>query len=168
MIYVFSDTHIPDRMPKLPKKLLDHIKPADLIIHAGDFVRWEVFLELGAVATVHAVRGNMDEEKIRRNLPEKTIVEIQGKRIGVRHGSGPSQGLERKVYRYFGQPCDVLIFGHSHVPFNRKIKDTLVFNPGSLAWNLAPPFGASYGILTIEGEDVWGEIIDFKRDDSSF
>ncbi len=159
---MLSDTHVPDRMARLPQKFLNQIKPGDLVFHAGDFVRWVVFEELQKLATVHAVWGNMDEPKIRRLLPEKKIVEVQGKRIGLCHGSGPARGVWERVYQGFGQKCDVLIFGHSHAPFNTKIGDTLLFNPGSLSWNLVPPFSATYGLLTIEDKDVWGEVFELN------
>jgi putative phosphoesterase len=158
MIFVLADTHVPERMAALPGKFLSQVKPGDVIFHAGDFVRWEVLRELEGLATVHGVRGNMDEQRIRSLLPESRVVELQGKKIGLCHGSGSPRKLDERVYREFGKECDVLIFGHSHAPFSKKIGDMLLFNPGSLSGNLVPPFGATYGVLSIEGDDVWGEI----------
>ena len=71
MIFVLSDTHVPERMTKLPQKFLDQIKSDDIIFHAGDFVRWEVFQKLKSLATLHAVFGNMDDAQIGRLLPQK-------------------------------------------------------------------------------------------------
>ncbi len=162
MIFVLSDTHIPERTKRLPRKLLDQIRPKDVIFHAGDFVGWNVYQQLADVARLYAVRGNMDDAKIKELLPERMVVEVAGRRVGMRHGSGPSAGLADRVYQDFGERCDVLIFGHSHVPFNRRMGDTLVVNPGSLSWNMAPPFDATYGTLTIEGRDVWAQIHELK------
>jgi putative phosphoesterase len=86
MIFVLSDTHVPERMKELPRNLVERIGPADLILHAGDFVVWEVFRQLSSLAAVHAVRGNMDEAKLRRFLPETKVLEITGKKIGLCHG----------------------------------------------------------------------------------
>ena len=158
MIFVLADTHVPERMAALPGKFLRRVKSGDVIFHAGDFVRWEVLQELEDLATVHGVWGNMDEPKIREILPESKVVELQGRRIGLCHGSGSPHRLAERLSREFEGRCDVLIFGHSHAPFNRRIGDILVFNPGSLSGNLVPPFAATYGVLTIEGKDVWGEI----------
>lgn len=66
MIFVLSDTHIPERMAKLPQNLLNQIKSDDIILHVGDFVRWEVFQKLESLATIHAVCGNMDDWKIKK------------------------------------------------------------------------------------------------------
>jgi putative phosphoesterase len=160
MIFVLADTHVPERMAALPRKFLDLVKPSDTIFHAGDFVGWQVFRELENLATVHGVRGNMDEAKIRRLLPRSKVVEVQGKKIGLCHGSGSPHKLGERLNREFGKECDALIFGHSHTPFNKKVDDTLLFNPGSLSGNLVPPFAATYGVLTIEGDDLWGEIFE--------
>jgi len=175
MIYVISDTHVPERMAKLPQKFLDKIKPHDVIFHAGDFVNWETFKELESRATLYAVCGNMDHPKIKDCLDKKKLVSMQGKRIGslhslqvgslrslqvgIYHGSGSPFGLGEKVYEEFEEKPDVIIFGHSHIPYNTKKDKTLLFNPGSLSGNMTGPF-ATYGVLTIDGDDVWGEIFE--------
>jgi predicted phosphodiesterase len=70
MIDVISDTHIPERMAKLPRKFLDKIKPDDIIFsaiggsvydrHAGCFVNLEAFKELESVGTLYAICGNRE------------------------------------------------------------------------------------------------------------
>jgi putative phosphoesterase len=162
MLYVVSDTHVPERASKLPRKFLDKIKPHDIIFHAGDFVSWDTFKELESLATLHAVRGNMDHSKVKNSLEKKRLVSLQGKRIGICHGSGSPFGLAEKVYREFEEKPDVIIFGHSHIPYNKKKEKTLLFNPGSLSGNTTGPF-ATYGVLTIEGNDVRGEIFELER-----
>jgi len=167
MIYVISDTHISERIAKLPQKFLDKIKPDDIIFHAGDFVNWEIFKQLKSLATLYAICGNMDHPKIKDSLDKKKLVNLQGKRmgslrslqVGMYHGSGSPFGLAERVYREFDEKPDVIIFGHSHLPYNKKKEKTLLFNPGSLSGNLMSS-SASYGVLTIDGNDVWGEIFE--------
>ena len=179
MIYVISDTHVPERMTKLPQKFLDKIKPDDIIFHAGDFVNWETFKELESRATLYAVSGNMDHPKIKDFLDKKKLVGLQGKRIGslrslqvgIYHGSGSPFGLGKRVYKEFEEKPDVIIFGHSHIPYNKKKENTLLFNPGSLSGNLTSPSGrafrtspsATYGVLTIDGNDIWTEIFELTQ-----
>jgi putative phosphoesterase len=160
MIFVLSDTHVPDRMVGLPRKLTKLIRSEDIIFHAGDFVCGEFFDRLAKLATLHAVYGNMDSAKLKRFLPERKVVEVQGKRIGIIHGSGSPGNLAERAYEEMGRGCEVLIFGHSHVPYNRKLDHTLLFNPGSASGNMTPPFDATYGVLTIEGDHVWAEVRD--------
>jgi putative phosphoesterase len=170
MIYVISDTHVPERMATLPQKFLDKIKPHDVIFHAGDFVNWETFMELESLATLYAVRGNMDHPKINDCLDKKKLVSMQGKtigslhslQVGIYHGSGSPFGLGKRVYQEFEEKPDVIIFGHSHIPYNKKEENTLLFNPGSLSGNMTGPF-ATYGVLTIEDNDVWGEIFEIEK-----
>jgi putative phosphoesterase len=170
MIYVISDTHVPERMARLPQKFLDKIKPDVIIFHAGDFVNWETFKELESLATLYAVRGNMDHSGIKNSLDKRKLISLQGKRIGslrslqvgIYHGSGSPFGLGERIYQEFREKPDVIIFGHSHLPYNRKKEKTLLFNPGSLSGNLTSPF-ATYGVLTIEGNDVWGEIFEIEK-----
>ncbi len=146
-------------MSKLPQKFLDKIEPQDTIFHAGDFVSRETLKELESLATLYAVRGNMDCSEVKSLLGKKKLVSLQGKIIGMCHGSGSPFGLGEKVYKEFEKKPDVIIFGHSHIPYNQKKENTLLFNPGSLSGNTAGPL-ATYGVLTIEGNDVWGEIFE--------
>lgn len=84
------------------------------------------------------------------------------------HGSGSPFGLGNRVYREFSaegesaygreEKPDVLIFGHSHLPYNKKKETTLLFNPGSLSGNLMS--SSTYGVLSIEGSGIWGEIFE--------
>jgi len=88
-IVVISDTHIPDRAIGLPVKLIEEIKSADMLIHAGDLVSLRFLNELKAISkNVKAVCGNMDPEEIRKVLPQKEIFKIGNFKIGLFHGVG--------------------------------------------------------------------------------
>jgi putative phosphoesterase len=54
-IGLLSDTHVPHRMPAL----FERLHGVDLILHAGDLDAPAVLDELGRVAPVQAVRGNL-------------------------------------------------------------------------------------------------------------
>ncbi len=160
-ILVISDTHIPERATKLPEQFLKQIQPQDLILHAGDFTKLEVLEQLKKLGKVYAVWGNMDDGNIKKLLPETEIFEMEGKKIGIYHGYGAPEGLEKKVYDKFNQKLDVIVFGHSHTPYNQKLNDCLMFNPGSLSGN-ANTSNPSYGILNIDQGEIWGEIVEIK------
>jgi len=161
-VFVISDTHIPDRASKLPEKFLRAVKKDDFILHAGDLVTLDVLEELKAKATVHAICGNMDSFEVRDLLPKSKIVQVGSLKIGMFHGSGPPEGLTERVYNRFREKPEVIIFGHSHRPYNKKIGSSLMFNPGSLTGNLMSASG-SYGILHTEEKETWGEIIEIGR-----
>ena len=160
-VLVVSDTHIPERAAKIPDQFWKAVMPDSVILHAGDFTDLAVLKELQKKAKqVYAVWGNMDGAEVRAALPEKQMVDLEDYRIGIYHGSGPPLGLEEKVYRKFPEGLDAIVFGHSHSPYNQKIKNTLMFNPGSIGWNQNGP--PTYGILHLEKEGVWGEIVEVK------
>ena len=147
-IGVISDTHVTS-FEGIPDRILITLADVDLIIHAGDFVTLDVLDGLKRLGEVKAVRGNMDSGEIKRILPEKELLLIEGKRIGIAHGSGSPYGIEDRVSRLF-EDVDIIIYGHSHQPENEIKKGILFFNPGH-ARN-------SFGVLTV-GSNIEGEII---------
>lgn len=131
-IVVLSDTHLPKRKKGLPERLLDELKDAELIIHAGDWQTIEVYHELRKYGRVEGVYGNVDEEEIVALLPAKMIVEVGGFRFGITHGHGKGKTTEKRAFAAFeGERVDCIIFGHSHIPVKRYDGDLLIFNPGS-------------------------------------
>ena len=161
MLYVISDTHIPDRISRLPQEFVEKIKKDDTIIHAGDFTDLKTYRDLENLAALYAVCGNMDHPEIKKLLPAKKVFEYSGRKIGLIHGSGSPFNLAEKIFREFDENLDVIIFGHSHSPYNLKHGKTLLFNPGSLAGNMFS-WEKSFGILNLNEEKTWAEIVYFK------
>ena len=102
-----------------------------------------------ALGEMKAVRGNMDSGELKRMLPEKELFVVNGKKIGLTHGSGGSWGIAGRIRQLFGD-VDLIIFGHSHEPCNQYLQGSLLFNPGRA--------GDSFGLLTIDDE-IKAEII---------
>jgi putative phosphoesterase len=130
-VVVLSDTHIGHRSRRrLPDAAYDHLESADFILHAGDVVVGEVLDELAGFAPVSAVLGNNDHDLV-GVLPERRVLELAGARVGMVHDSGAAAGRERRMRRWFPD-CDVVVFGHSHIPWDRPgVDGQLLFNPGS-------------------------------------
>jgi len=147
-IGVVSDTHVTS-FAQLPDTILTVLAEVDLIIHAGDFVTKDVLDGLRQLGEVKAVRGNMDSEELKRTLPKKELLVIEGRRIGIIHGWGSPYGIDDRVGGMF-EDVDIIVYGHSHYSQNEVKKGILFFNPGQ-ARN-------SFGILTV-GKEVKGEII---------
>jgi len=130
---VISDTHCKNIAQV--ESLLDLLRPfaadVDMIVHAGDLVVGDVADALAELAPLHAVRGNMDFT-IGDSLPQETIVEANGLKVGITHGEGPPFGLiERVRERFPGDAVDVIVFGHTHEPFLQTVDGVLMLNPGS-------------------------------------
>jgi uncharacterized protein len=131
LVAVVSDTHLPRGQRRIPDACLEQLEAADLILHAGDFTSLDVLFELRAYAPVAAVHGNVDGWDVRNELPERTVVEAGGARIGMVHDAGPAKGrLERMRAAFPG--ADAVVFGHSHIPLHQRAPDGFqIFNPGS-------------------------------------
>ena len=137
---IISDTHV-STIEEIPAAIIKALAGVDLIVHAGDFTHKAVFDGLQALGKVIAVRGNMDSSELKRILPEEDVFEVNGKKIGLTHGSGAPWRIAERVKRQF-IGVDIIIFGHSHEPCNCYIQGVLLFNPGQ-ARN-------SFGLLTID------------------
>jgi len=127
-IVVLSDTHVRRGGRKvLPAAAVERLRTADAILHAGDVLEDWFLDELAEVAPVHAVLGNND---IDLHLPERLEVVLAGVRIGMVHDSGSRTGREGRLARWF-PACDLVVFGHSHIPLHARGHGQHLLNPGS-------------------------------------
>ncbi|MDD5311741.1 MAG: metallophosphoesterase family protein [Dehalococcoidia bacterium] len=144
---VISDTHLRSFL-EMPQELVRAMSQVDLIIHAGDIVTLDIIRGLEKLAPVHAVCGNMDSPEVRVKLPEKQVVEVEGRKIGIVHGYG-GVGVTADFVKRLFPDVEAVVFGHTHEPMNKLSGGVLFFNPGR-ACN-------SYGVLTV-GNNITGEI----------
>ncbi len=154
-ILVISDTH----SLELPEKVRKEFSQVDLVIHAGDICSLEYFNDLPKGVEIKAVTGNMDDPEMSEKLEKKLFFDLEEVKVGLFHGRGPSRRVKDFVVEEFAlDKEDVIIFGHSHTPFNEVCEGVLYFNPGSATDNIFAPY-RSYGILEIEGAKVKGKIV---------
>jgi len=152
---VVSDTH----SLEVPAHVIKDFQSVDLIIHVGDFSTVEDYKFFTGIQRVKAVYGNMDEAELRRKIPRRDVFEFGGLKFGLYHGEGsPEAVLNFVINEFKNDKVDVVIFGHSHRPFNEMINGVLYFNPGSLTDVVRPPF-RSYGILEVKDKQVTAKII---------
>ncbi|GGG11416.1 metallophosphoesterase family protein [Paenibacillus abyssi] len=165
-IGVLSDTHMPKMAKQLPRQLVHDFRNADLIIHAGDWCDLSVYDELVQLAPVEGVAGNNDGNAIVKRFGYVQVIQFAGKRIGVVHGHGGGRGTteQRAMEAFKGQPLDVIIFGHSHIPVAREVKGKLLFNPGSPT-DKRRQSQYSYGIIEIIGDTLTAQHVFFKNKD---
>lgn len=182
---VLSDTHLPYRMKTLPHAVVETFAGVDIILHAGDVDRLEFLSPLRAIAPLHAVRGNFhlaDGSFGGRNLPPVVTLTLAGRKVVVVHGHRPgvlgallkipdiflsivlahpnerfNHRISQRLHRLYPQ-ADVVIFGHTHKPFEKRLGKTLFFNPGAVAPTVK--MRPSVGFLRfwedrIETEIVW-------------
>lgn len=119
-IGVISDTH-----GLLREQVRDRLRGCDLILHAGDVDSPSVLTELGRIAPVVAVRGNVDKAGWARQLQELEYLDIDGAGICVIHDRSELDA------RALPTGTRVVIHGHSHKPHVEYIHGILFLNPGS-------------------------------------
>ena len=152
-VVVLADTHIRrGSKRRLPDAAYAHLEAADLVLHAGDILVGEVLDELSGFAPVHAVLGNNDVELVGR-LPETRLLDVDGVSIGMVHDSGPAGGRSGRLHRRF-PGSDVVVFGHSHIPWDTEgIDGQVLFNPGSPTERRAQPH-RTLGTLDVDAGRV--------------
>ncbi len=131
-LLIIADTHVTKRARDLPPQLWDEVDRADVVLHAGDWVAESLLDELDGRATrLVGVYGNNDGPELRQRLEEVARVEIAGVKMAVVHETGDSAGRERRCAVLYDD-VDVLIFGHSHIPWDTTTDTGLrLLNPGS-------------------------------------
>lgn len=129
-VLVLADTHIRRASSRtLPARVHQLAAAADVVLHAGDVVIAEVLADLATYAPVHAVLGNNDVE-LAGVLPETVELTLAGVRIAMVHDSGPARGRGPRLRRRF-PGADLVVFGHSHIPWDVDHGGQVHFNPGS-------------------------------------
>ncbi len=150
-VVVLSDTHLrPGLRRRLPDAVYTALRDAGAILHAGDIVTRDVLDELSGFAPTYAVLGNNDLDPALSHLPERRVEVLDGVRIAMVHDSGPRTGREARLRRRFPD-ADVVVFGHSHIPWNAVgIDGQLLFNPGSPTERRSQPH-QTMGMLELDG-----------------
>ncbi len=120
------------RAKDLPAPVWEAVDAADVVIHAGDWMSADLLDALEArSARLVGVWGNNDGPDLRERLPEVARVELDGVRFAVVHETGAAQGREKRCQKAYPD-TDVLVFGHSHIPWDTTAANGLrLLNPGS-------------------------------------
>lgn len=129
--------------------MAEHLRDADLILHAGDVCVSSVLDELSAYAPVRAVRGNNDGPDVAAwGAPETLEFDLAGLAVAMVHDSGPAKGRTARMRRRF-PGAELVVFGHSHIPMDVTGDGVRVFNPGSPTDRRRRPHG-TIGLLRLE------------------
>lgn len=131
-LLLIADTHLPKRAKDLPAEVWAAVDDADVVIHAGDWVEPDLLDQLEARSKrLVACWGNNDGDELRRRLPERADVVLGGVRFTVTHETGASGGRDARMAKAYPD-TDVLVFGHSHIPWDTTTASGLrLLNPGS-------------------------------------
>jgi putative phosphoesterase len=156
-IGVISDTH-----GKLDEAVLHLFEGVYRIIHAGDIGDERILWELENIAPVIAVRGNNDPDSM--VVPVERLAVIDNTNIFVLHQFAAAEKLspgQRNLIET--RLLDVVVFGHSHKPYQDTWRGTLLFNPGS-AGPKRFSLPRTVGFLEIAEGQVKSEIVELTEE----
>lgn len=150
-ILVMSDSHGDYRNVKTA--VLVQSK-AEVIIHCGDGEEQaEMIRHDFPEKAVYSVRGNCDWGS---SLPTEEILNLEGKRIMFTHGHlyQVKWGYDEIKRSAREKGVDILLFGHTHIPYNVYEDGMYVMNPGSIHGYMG-----SYGIIDIVDKGIITNIV---------
>ena len=158
LVVVVADTHLPRGSRRLSERCVDHLRRADMILHAGDLTSASLLEELrGFGAPVHAVCGNADEPALRAALPAQMVVRADSATIGLVHDAGPRSGREQRLVARFGG-CSAIVYGHTHLPQVELVDGVWILNPGSPTERRRAPF-RSLLLLDLQAGTIRPELV---------
>ncbi|MDI6801880.1 MAG: metallophosphoesterase [Thermodesulfovibrionales bacterium] len=156
IVGIISDTH--DHLDNLKRALkIFEEKKVGHIIHAGDFCSpftWRVIKHFKGGFT--GIFGNNDGEKVllKKLFQERIYTQpykftLHNRGIVIIHE--PDVADELAESRCF----DLIVFGHTHEPVIKRVRDTLIVNPGEVCgWLYGKPTAAIINLETMDAEVV--------------
>jgi len=115
--------------------VLNHVKQADEVWHAGDIGDLKVTDAIKALKPLRAVWGNIDDDKARVEFPKNNRFTIEGVDVWITHiGGYPNRYNIRVREEITKNPPKLFICGHSHIlkVMHDKKLGLLHMNPGAI------------------------------------
>ena len=149
---ILSDNH-----SDWPLHIAESLAGVDAIIHAGDIGPYKLVLDMEAIAPTTAVLGNTDGDM---PINESAVVTLDGKKFFVQHIVDPHrlQATLRERLKHI-EP-DVVVFGHTHMPFCETLGGVLFLNPGSVTQPRGD-YRPSMVHLSIDRDKITPKFIEF-------
>jgi predicted phosphodiesterase len=143
------------------QKILNNLDALNLKIRLANSFSWTV----GAIAPAGWLPW-LDELplEMRQVLPDGTRLLAVHAAPGTDDGDGiRAQSSDDELRRLLsGVQADLVLVGHTHIPFNRMVDGVHLVNPGSVSNPFPPDLRASYAIFS---GDLQGYAIEHRRVD---
>lgn len=145
-ILVVSDTH---RKHTNLSTVIEREAPFEQMLHLGDAEGCEDEIQVMAGCPLEIVAGNSDFFSV---LPREKEIEIAGYRIFLTHGHyyDVTSGIEDIKKEAIARKCDIVAFGHTHVPLIEYGDEVIAINPGSLSHPRQEGRQPSYLVIEID------------------
>ena len=149
---ILSDNH-----SDWPPHIAESLAGVDAIIHAGDIGPYKLVLDMEAIAPTTAVLGNTDGDM---PINESAVVMLDSKKFFVQHIVDPHRLQATLRERLKRIEPDVVVFGHTHMPFCETLGGVLFLNPGSVTQPRGD-YRPSMVRLTIDHGKITPKFIEF-------
>lgn len=145
-ILVVSDTH--GHHENL-KKILERVKPIDMLIHLGDVEGGENEIRTMAGCPCEIVAGNNDYFS---RLPREKVIYIGRHRVLLTHGHmyRVSMGHEFLMEDARALGMNIVMFGHTHRPCIEQGYGIVAINPGSVSYPRQANHKPSYIVMELD------------------
>lgn len=127
------------------------LKP-DVIVHLGDhYDDGEVLRDENPNARVYLLPGNCDRYRAPVFAPEILTGTLDGVKVYMTHGHKHSvkSTLRPLLADARAAGCDIVLYGHTHVPDCHMEDGLLVMNPGSCGY-----YGGSAGLIELQNGKI--------------
>ncbi|AGB05074.1 phosphoesterase, MJ0936 family [Aciduliprofundum sp. MAR08-339] len=145
-----------------PNEVIWEIRKRDIQCIRGNHDRAVIYDDYSRFNTYAAMAGAWTRSVLTRvnleylySLKDSMLVEYEGRRIAVHHGAPfdedyyvyPEDAGE-SLLRY--ENPDMLVLGHTHVPFVKKFENGVIINPGSVGQPRDGDPRASFAIVDLD------------------
>ncbi len=129
-ILVISDSHGKNDDVK---QVIKQVGDIDMFIHLGDVERGVDYINSLTDVEKHIISGNNDYAL---DLPATDSFMIADKKVFITHGHRfyVGSGVERLREYALENGYDIVMYGHTHVPFLEVGDKVTILNPGSISY----------------------------------
>ena len=161
-ILIFSDSH---GDIETMARITGTVKP-DMVIHLGDYLYDADMLNveypnINFIKIPDNTNKKNDNDKVKfENIYDKKIMMTHGHFYNVdneEEGLRNIKGIQKLMEFGFGNGADIIMFGHSHMPYLNCINGKWIMNPGRIGKKSSKIIYATYSVLHIEpsGKIKW-------------
>lgn len=157
LVVVVGDTH--GRCDRIQKEI-QSLSGVAFLLHTGDHYQDGKALIRKLKIKGHSVVGNCDR---RDDGAKEMVLEVEGHRILLTHGhlQKVKHTMNNLYYKAREGRFDIVVFGHTHVPYLEKVEGIWFMNPGSPTY----PRGSrpTYGLMELKPGKAELRIIEMSR-----
>lgn len=149
-----------------PNETIDRFKEKDIVSILGNHDRAVIHFNTVGMNRLAAEAARWTSENISaenvdylKALRSRMKTKIDGRTIAMYHGSPRDD--DEYLYEIDTGPelvemcgCQIMVTGHTHIPFIRKFSDGMLINPGAIGQPRDGDRRASFAILDTEHADV--------------